>query len=133
MKPKRILWLLNHKTLMHSEVPLLLRLGFEVYVPKIFPQDDANLSAEISFRYDNSLTISISDLQELNKFDFYKSKIKGKVKKIVNDYFDICFCGFFPTMLTSLVENFDNLIYLHVFGLSGNNNYGKLIKHHCHL
>lgn len=35
---KRVLWLLNHSTLRDCEVPLLMKLGMEVFIPKAIPQ-----------------------------------------------------------------------------------------------
>jgi len=34
---RRVLWILNHTTLMEWEVPMLLAEGFEVFVPKVLP------------------------------------------------------------------------------------------------
>jgi hypothetical protein len=53
---RRILWIVNHKTLMSGEVPLLRSLGFEVFVPKILPAHDRNLrSAGVTYDYDAAL------------------------------------------------------------------------------
>ena len=49
---KRILWLLNHKTLMPYEVKLLLELGFEVFTPKITPTSPTLRSCAIDITYD---------------------------------------------------------------------------------
>ena len=54
---KRILWLLNHKTLMPYEAQLLLNLGFEVFVPKVIPKAVSFRSGAVDFAYDGSLTI----------------------------------------------------------------------------
>lgn len=55
---------------MPYEVPLMMELGFEVFVPKKVPKKNFR-SAAVSFDYDKSLTIPKAALDRLNDFDFY--------------------------------------------------------------
>lgn len=59
-KNKRILWLLNHRTLMPYEAPLIRRLGFEIFTPKVIPKANFR-SAAADFSHDESLTIPPSN------------------------------------------------------------------------
>jgi hypothetical protein len=36
-RPKRALWLITHTTLRQFEVPFVQALGYEIYLPKVFP------------------------------------------------------------------------------------------------
>ena len=60
-KNQRILWLLNHRTLMPYECPLLQRHGFEVFVPKVIPAKGFR-SGAVDFSYDSSLSIPAAAL-----------------------------------------------------------------------
>src|SRR4051794_8994422 len=84
---KRVAWLLTHGTLFESEAPVLISLGFEIFVPKI--TIGINLSEDY-FIYDDTLTIP-KDIQiKLNKVNFY-SVVNQEIIDIINTYFDICF------------------------------------------
>ena len=58
-KDQRIVWLLNHTTLREFEVPLMRRLGLEVYCPKRFPRNPDNRSASVSDEFDSMPLIFI--------------------------------------------------------------------------
>ena len=79
MRKKRILWICNHVTLMDAEVPLLLELGFEVFVPKKFPKGSEFVSCVSKDIYDPSLTIPPEDLALLNTVDFYDDLFSDEV------------------------------------------------------
>ena len=128
MKKKRVLWLLNHTTLMNAEVPLLINLGFEVFTPKIFPPDDANRSASVTYDFDETLTIPIELLKQLNGFDFYSSRWPASLRKRINAHFEIVICAFFPKMLNKVSDAFDGDIFLRVFGMAGDTTYASLIE-----
>lgn len=125
---KRILWLLNHTTLRDGEVPMLIRLGFEVYVPKKFPFDEANQSASISYAYDSSLTIDPSLLLRLNNFDFYSKQWPAALSRAINQNFDAVILPIFPKMVHAACASFIGPIFLRVFGLEGNQTYSEVFK-----
>ncbi len=54
---KRLLWIVNHQTLMAAEVPILRSLGWEVFVPKLTPNDPSYRSAGFSHEYDRALAL----------------------------------------------------------------------------
>ena len=54
---RRLLWIVNHQTLMAAEVPILRSLGWEVFIPKLVPDDVSYRSAGVSSEWDASLTL----------------------------------------------------------------------------
>ena len=121
-KDKRIMWLINHNTLRPFEVPMLLSFGLEVYVSKIFDCTPENFSASITYEYDSSLTIPISDLEILNNHNFYSTEISAQIKSIINRYFGTMIIAAYPFMLQEAVLNFKGRIILRAFGLPGEKN-----------
>src|ERR1700735_1159270 len=70
-KAKRLLWIVNHKTLLPAEVPIFRDLGYEVFIPKIIPTHASYRSGTVTYDYDLSLTIPRRDLEILNSHAFY--------------------------------------------------------------
>ncbi|TPN16257.1 glycosyltransferase family 4 protein [Mesorhizobium sp. B2-1-3] len=108
---------MNHGTLRKFEVPLLESLGYEVFLPKVFPYDEGNLSASIDYSRDAGLSIPPDDLEILNQHDFY-SGLSPEIAEIANRHFDIAFFGFFPAQLAGLIRQFKNVCVMRPFGLS---------------
>lgn len=127
MKKYRALWLLNHRTLRAFEVPLLIDMGYEVYCSKIFPYDEGNLSANVVYDYDESLSIPSDVLEQFNQIDFYKN-VPQNILDLMNKYFDIVFFGFFPEQLKMLVEGFTGVLVMQPFGWSGKITYTEIIE-----
>ena len=122
----RVLWLLNHETLKDFEVPLLRKLGYEVYLPKIFPKTEEYSSCSIDVSCDAFLTIPKEDLEILNKHDFYTEKMGGKIKEIVNSYFSVAFFGMFANIAAQMVEGFSGQLFLRGYGLAGDCSYSRI-------
>ena len=117
-KEKRILWFLNHETLMEFEVPLLQRLGYEIYVPKRIPQTEEMLSCFVDKRHDKSLTIPADVLERLNRHNFYTKKMPQEVEDILNSYFSAAIFAHAPFLFEELVDKFTGKLFLRSFGLS---------------
>ena len=128
MRKKRILWICNHVTLMDAEVPLLLELGFEVFVPKKFPKGSEFVSCVSKGIYDPSLTIPPEDLALLNTVDFYDDLFSDEVIDAINRNFDIAFCTFYEKPLKLLVRHFPGQIFIRAFGLSGAMSYWNVAR-----
>ncbi|EOV3351222.1 glycosyltransferase [Vibrio cholerae] len=127
----RVLWLLNHSTLRNFEIPQLIEFGIEeIYIPKKFPYDEGNLSASITFDFDDKLTIPRHELDILNEQNWYESPSKN-AWDIVNKYFDYAIIGFFPKQIKSTIKNFNGAVILRVFGLSKGYNYSSLLRSEC--
>lgn len=127
-KNNRILWLINHTTLRETEVPMLVRMGFEVFIPKIFPQNEANTSASVTYKYDDNLTISPELLKLLNKFDFYTKPWPKSLAKEINGYFGSIIISMFPKMIDATYDAFEGKVFLRVFGLAGDETYANLFE-----
>lgn len=126
-KPIRALWLMNHTTLRSFEVPLLREFGVEVYLPKIFPYDEGNLSASVSNEYDDCLTLPKADLEALDRHNFYTG-ITPEIRRLINQHFDIAFFGYFPEQLAALVRNFHGVLVMRPFGLANGVTYGAVTE-----
>lgn len=123
---RRCLWLMNHRTLRNFEVPLLIDMGFEVFCPKKMSYDEGNLSGDIVYDYDYTLSLPEYVLNILNNVNFYED-ISSEIMELLNQYFDISFLAFFPRQLKFLVEGFKGSIILQVFGLENGLTYTKVI------
>lgn len=86
-KNKRVLWLLNHKTLMPYEAKLLVELGYEVFTPKVIPTATGFRSGAVDFSYDKTLSIPKRVLARLNSFNFYETAWPSDIVKLLNRYF----------------------------------------------
>ena len=85
---RRILWIVNHQTLLAAEVPILRSLGWEVFVPKIIPDDVSFRSTIVSFDYDATLSLPETALAVLNRQAFYQHPWAPTVESIINANFD---------------------------------------------
>lgn len=127
MAKKRILWLINHTTLRQFEVPILEELGYEIYLPKIFPFDEANMSASIDYSYDEKLTISKEEINILNQVDFY-TYIPENAKRIINENFNIAIFPFFISQFREVVNKYNGILVFHPFGFA-ENTYSNVIAY----
>jgi hypothetical protein len=106
---KRLLWIVNHGTLMQAEVPIFLDLGFEVFIPKIIPDHDPSYrSGVVSFEYDSSLSLSHAAMTVLNTHDFYQRTWSPTLVGILNEHFDVVVCSV-SAYLTPLSESVPGL------------------------
>ncbi|MDX2027161.1 MAG: glycosyltransferase [Alphaproteobacteria bacterium] len=116
-QPKRIMWLLNHTTLRKSEIPQLVKLGItEIFTPKNFPCDESNLSADVSWELDKTLSIPAHELDILNQQNWYDSP-SLESWTIANKYFSFVIIGFFPLQITAASKYFQGAVILRAFGL----------------
>lgn len=124
---KRVLWLCNHNTLMDFEVPLLISLGYEVYVPKLIPFAEMAFSTRITHEYDKTLSIDKSDIEVLNTFNFYDDKYTGRIINLINKYFGSAFVVFIENPLRIFSHYFQGNLYYRVFGLAGKYSYSDIL------
>jgi hypothetical protein len=117
------MWLLNHKTLIHWEVPFLIRNGFEVFTPKVTPPEREFRSATVDYRWDASLTLPPDDIAVLNSFDFYKTPWPQEICDLVNQHFDCIFFMPFGVQPREVITKFQGKMILRAFGLLENVTY----------
>lgn len=125
-KRKRIFWLFNHTSLRKTQVPMLIEMGYEVYCPKICSCEWGDYSSSVSYEFDNSLSLSLEFLEELNKTDFYSDLSTNKIK-MIDDNFDIIFCIAIPQIIEKLIKFFHGKVIVQGFGLGGELSYTELI------
>lgn len=129
LKPRRIAWIVNHRTLMPAEVPLLRSLGWEVYVPKIIPAEDpAYRSAMITYEHDPSLTISSASLGALNIHDFYRREWSPTMTRIMNASFQMVVAAFsgYAMPLSEAAKKFAGLVVARGYGREHPRRYSDL-------
>jgi hypothetical protein len=125
---RRILWIVNHKTLMSGEVPLLHSLGFEVFIPKVVPTHDrAFRSAGVTSDYDAALGLTPAVLRVLNHENFFERCWASTVTQIINRYFDVIICHFtyYTTPLREAALKFQGLLIARAFGREHPRTYGE--------
>lgn len=125
-KKKRVLWLLNHRTLMPYEAPLIRRLGFEIYIPKIIPKYGFR-SGAVDASFDESLTLPPKVLDVLNAFNFYEDEWTPEITKLVNRYFGTAFVIPQARLTAEAVDNFEGQLILRAFGLNNENTYTQFL------
>ena len=123
---RRVLWMLNHRTLLPFEAPMLERLGFEVFVPKIHPASGFR-SASVDWTFDQRLTIPQRALELLNSFDFYDQPWDRRVTATLNRYFGTIFVMPHGRIVGEAVDNFEGQVVLRAFGLANSENYGEVL------
>lgn len=127
---RRILWLLNHTTLREFEVPMLVKMGYEVFCPKVYQHESGDLSASVTWEYDTTLTIPNAAVDKLNGADFYSGQLSQEVVDIMNRYFDIAIFGAFAAQVRMLVRNFRGILLFQAFGLEKTSSYTKVFYYH---
>jgi hypothetical protein len=112
----RLLWILNHKTLLPAEVPILRSLGFAVFIPKKLPNTPDYASTIVDYSYDAELGLSDEALEVLNSHKFYEEPWSATLVKILNLYFDIVTTSVYPLPLIETVRTFRGCVFVRVFG-----------------
>jgi hypothetical protein len=116
---RRLLWIVNHKTLMRSEVSILRSIGWEVFVPKIVPDHDSGYrSASITHEYDDYLGLPSPTLAVLNNHNFYERAWSPTVATIIGDHFDALVAHFscYTITLSEAARKFRGLVVARAFG-----------------
>jgi hypothetical protein len=125
---RRLIWIVNHRTLMSAEVPLFLEFGYEVFIPKIIPQHDPGYrSGIVSFDYDSTLTLSGPALRVLNSHDFYSRTWSSTLKAVVNDHFSVLITSVsgYLTPLAEAARHFEGTVVARVFGRENPRRYSE--------
>lgn len=125
---KRVLWLLNHKTLMPYEAKLLCDLGFEVFTPKVIPSSSAFRSNLVDDRYDASLSLPKRVLDRLNGFNFYEDRWPDDIVALINRYFGTVYVIPYGVQVREAVDKFEGQIMLRAFGLDNTKTYAEVLQ-----
>ncbi len=111
---------------MPYEAPLIQRLGFEIFVPKIIPKSNFR-SGAVDFSYDSSLSLPPGALNRLNQFNFYEDAWTPEIVAIVNRYFGAAFIIPHARQVSEAVENFEGQLIFRAFGLDNEQSYKKVL------
>ncbi len=120
--PRRIAWLLAHKTLRATEVPILQSLGFEVWTLKRLPgqgkgADFYNFrSGNVDPGLDSISSLSPDALSRLDGHDFYTDPIPDDIARDLNSHFEMVITDCFPDKVEELLSKFHGKIVVRVFG-----------------
>jgi glycosyltransferase involved in cell wall biosynthesis len=131
-RPKRLLWAVNHKTLLPAEVPILRNLGYEVFIPKVVPDRDPGFrSALVTYEYDNSLTIPKTALRILNNENFYERSWSATPAALINEHFDVFVSHFsyYTIPLSEAARKFEGLVVARTFGRESPRRYAEFAEH----
>jgi hypothetical protein len=118
-KPRRLLWIVNHRTLLPAEVPLLRSLGWEVFIPKVIPDHDPGYrSAMVTYEYDAALQLPKTALQILNRHNFYERDWSPTIESVLSENFSVLITHFsyYTTPLSEAARKFPGRIIARAFG-----------------
>lgn len=125
--PKRILWMVNHKTLLESEAQIISTLGYEIFIPKIVPDSRRFRSGGVTFDFDDTLSLPKSVLRKLNKVDFFESKLSPGIVRLINRYFDAVFVIPYGETFGEVLRKFEGEIFFRTYGLERNRSYENFL------
>jgi hypothetical protein len=125
---QRLLWIVNHEALMAAEVPILRSLGYEVFIPKLVPDDVSFRSAGVSYDHDAALTLPRTALHVLNLQDFYQRPWPPTVASIIDESFDVLIASlsYYAIALSEAARKFSGTVVARVFGREHPNTYSHL-------
>jgi hypothetical protein len=115
---RRLIWVVNHKTLLAAEVPILRSLGYSIFIPKIVPNNIAHRSAAVAYSYDADLKIPDGALEILNLHNFYEREWSPSLTLILNRYFDILVgaVSAYIAPISEAVQKFNGGVVARAFG-----------------
>jgi hypothetical protein len=103
---------------MAAEVPILRSLGWQVFVPKVTPNDPSYRSAGFSHEYDEGLRLPESALAVLNLQNFYQHPWSPTVESIINEHFSaaVTTISTYTMPLSEAARKFTGTVVARVFG-----------------
>ncbi len=123
---RRLLWALNHRTLMPDEVGILRSLGWAVYTPRIVPRGAR--SSIVEPELDPALELPAGAADVLNAHPFYERRWSPTLTSIFNRYVDVGVTAYYPSCYVSAVRHFAGTVISRVFGREGNACYADLVR-----
>jgi hypothetical protein len=127
-KAKRILLILNHRTLLPAELPVLESLGFEVFTPSATP-DEMEFGSATSFDKSPS-TLAPDQLRILTSHNFYSEEWSEQVRSAINDAFGLVITSVYKTPLIEALKHFDGPVIARVFGREEPKSYAPMFAHY---
>jgi hypothetical protein len=114
----RLVWVVNHKTLLPAEVPILRSLGYSVFIPKRIPNVPDYRSAVVEHRYDPELNLPTDALEILNLHQFYVREWSPTLTLLLNKNFDVLITSVsgYTAPLFEAIRKFEGGVVARVFG-----------------
>jgi GNAT superfamily N-acetyltransferase len=132
---KNILYILNHKTLTHFEVPILINQGYGVLINKTYKSlnvMNSVTSNEDNYFYDNFLNLTHQNIKILNEIDWFDNDqvLNNEILEILNHNFSAIIITLLTEkqLLLQLVRNFKGKIYYRFFGREAELKYSDCIR-----
>ncbi len=119
--------MVNHKTLLESEARIISTLGYEIFIPKIVPDSRRFRSGGVTFDFDDTLSLPKSVLRKLNKVDFFESKLRPSIVRLMNRYFDAVFVIPYGETFGEVLRKFEGEIFFRAYGLERNRRYENFL------
>jgi hypothetical protein len=123
------MWVVNHRTLLPAEVPILRALGWEVFIPKVTPDHDPTFrSAFVTHDYDGTLGLPRTALEVLNRHDFYQRPWSPTVAGLIAEHFQVYVSqlSYYAAGLAEAARKFPGRIVVRVFGREAPRTYTEL-------
>lgn len=113
----RIFWLGMHKVLVHTELPRLRQLGFEVFVPP-YLSSVQDQSAHHSWDKDQPTTLPREIFEKLSQYNFFFNEISQEMGEILNLYFDAVIVTIAVPWLVSILKVYHKKVIYRCYGQS---------------
>lgn len=118
--------MINHETLALWEIPLLRKAGFKnIFTPQGFPENPSFTSGGVVELNTESFTLTKEETDLLSQQNWYQN-IDATASGIINKNFSIAFTTSDPTQVLTILNAFDGLIVVRLFGLDGKRTYSEL-------
>ena len=122
--------MINHETLALWEIPLLEKAGFSyIFTPQSIPNNPVFTSGSVIQSKSKNFLLSEDDAKHLAKQNWY-GEIDSKASRIANENFEMAFTTADPNQVITLLNAFDGLIIVRLFGLDGDRTYSELYRSH---
>jgi hypothetical protein len=126
---RRILWALNHRTLMPDEVGILRDLGFAVFTPRVLPLGTEGRSTAVeTAAHRMDLRLPPETLAVLESHPFYVRRWTPTLADIINQHFETVVTAFYRAPFTSAVKHFRGRVVARAFGREEANTYKSLTE-----
>jgi hypothetical protein len=114
---------------MKTEIPILLAMGYEVFTPKIIPENSGFRSGAVDFSFDKYLTLPPLVLEALNSADLYQKDWSETVVRYMNEYFGAAFIMPMMVPLINGLQRLEGAILLRAFGLESTKTYAGVLPY----
>jgi hypothetical protein len=127
---RRALWILNHKTLLPTDVRALKSLGVSVFTPKIVPKGHEFGYTVVTYEHDSELDLPQGALKLLNEHNFYENAWGNTLTKVINAHFSVCITSIHQVPFVEALSKFKGPVIARVLGRETPHNYSQTIAYY---